>query len=184
MEFRALPLKSERQGQARHAIGVIGPGEAAVVDNVTPIQRVLEVKQGRYGVLEAPLVIAVMSNTEIPTKPYEVDQALYGLSNRRPVNETWEPEDIFNNGFWRTKTGWRRGHCPQVIVARGLSPWTAVRGAPAVWNTYEPGVAAPAQPGWLSRGHAEGEPHEEPGSDTAIHFELDPKVWLGEPDFY
>ncbi len=184
MEFRALPLKAERQGQARHAIGVIGPGEATVVDNVTPLKRVLEVKHGRYGVLEAPLVIAVMSNTDISTKAYEVDQALYGLSNRRPTDPTWRGEDVFTDGFWRTRTGWRRSHCPQVIVARGLSPWTVVRGAPAVWTTFEPGVAAPAQPEWLARGHAEGEPHEEPGSDTAVHFDLDPEAWLADPDFY
>lgn len=155
-----------------------------MVDNVTPLKRVLEVKHGRYGVLEAPLVIAVMSNTDISTKAYEVDQALYGLSNRRPTDPTWRGEDVFTDGFWRTRTGWRRSHCPQVIVARGLSPWTVVRGAPAVWTTFEPGVAAPAQPEWLARGHAEGEPHEEPGSDTAVHFDLDPEAWLADPDFY
>lgn len=63
---------------------MMGPGEATIVDNLTGLTRVLDSKRGKYGPLDAPLVVAVQSNTDIPTHDYEVEQALFGVSSRRP----------------------------------------------------------------------------------------------------
>ena len=71
--FHALPLSEEARGKQRSALGMMGPGEATVVDNVSGIRRVLDSKHGKYGLLDAPLVVAVLSNTQYPTRDYEIE---------------------------------------------------------------------------------------------------------------
>jgi hypothetical protein len=129
---------------------MLGPGEAHMVDNVSGILRVLNGKSSKYGSLEAPLVIAVLSNTMIPTKDYEVEQALFGVSARRPKSAAEEPEDLFRDGHWLSRGGWRRGHCPQVIAMQELNPWNVTKASPRLWATLEPGIAVPEQPPWLT----------------------------------
>lgn len=151
LEFHALPLKEDVRGRSRSALGMLGPGEAVVVDNVTGISRALDSKRNKYGQLDAPLVVAVLSNTMIPTKDYEFEQAFYGVSPFRPQQSLHHPESLFREGFWLTKAGWRCGNLPQVVTAAGLSPWTATKVQPRLWETLEPGVASVHQPDWLAR---------------------------------
>jgi hypothetical protein len=181
--FQALPLKAEARGVPRHALGMMGPGEAQVVDNVTGLTRVLEHKYGRYGALDAPLVIAVQSNTLIPTKDYEVEEALYGRSNRRPTDPQLLETELFADGFWRTRPGWRRDDYPQVITVYGLAPWWVTSRTPRLWSTVEAGVNGPDQPSWLARVNLGAEAIPEDGADLAAHFGLDASHWAGDPDF-
>jgi hypothetical protein len=151
LEFHAFPLRAEGASRGKGLVGMLGPGEAHVVDNVSGILRVLHGKSSKYGSLDAPLVIAVLSNTMIPTKDYEVEQALYGVSSRRPNAAALEPGDLFCDGHWLSRGGWRRGHAPQVIAMQGLTPWNVTAARPRLWATLEPGVALPEQPMWLAR---------------------------------
>ena len=105
--FHALPLREEARGKERSALGMMGPGEATVVDNLSGSRRVLDSKHGKYGVLDAPLVVAVLSNTEYPTRDYEIEQALFGISARRPAESVEYPDSMFQEGFWLTKRGWQ-----------------------------------------------------------------------------
>lgn len=181
--FQALPLIEEARGRPRRALGMRGPGEAQIVDNVSGLRRVLDRKYGRYGVLDAPLVIAVQSNTEIPTRDYEVEHVLYGVASRRPSDPQLQSADLLKEGFWRTRSGWRRGDCPQIMSVYGLAPWVVPRTAPRLWSTLEADVEAPRQPSWLSPVTIGDEPIVEPGADLAEHFGLDAKAWCREPDF-
>ena len=54
--FHAFPLGEWARGVPRSALGVMGPGEASMVDNVSGLTRVLDSKRGKYGTLDAALV--------------------------------------------------------------------------------------------------------------------------------
>jgi hypothetical protein len=184
LEFHALPLKDEVRGKPRSALGMLGPGEAVVVDNVTGIRRALDSKKNKYGQLDAPLVVAVLSNTMYPTKDYEFEQALYGVSSYRPRASPGHPGSLVEEGFWLTKTGWRYGNVPQVVTAAGLSPWTVTTIRPRLWTTLEPDVATTHQPDWLARLDLSVEARPLPS--TAMSSCLGrPPDWPGmaEPDF-
>lgn len=184
LTFHAIPLAEHARGKPRSALGVLGPGEAVAVDNVTGLLRVLDSKRSKYGTLDAPLIIALQSNTHIPTKEYEVEEALFGRATRRSPERADHLEELGKDGFWLTKRGWTNGHVPQIVVVRGLSPWNVVRANPEIWETFEPGVVGPTQPPWPARiefgADARACPPVESLSD---HLGLDPN-WPGDdPDF-
>jgi hypothetical protein len=182
--FHALPLREQARGKERSALGMMGPGEATVVDNVSGIIRVLDSKHGKYGVLDAPLVVAVLSNTKYPTRDYEIEQALFGISARRPAESVEYPDSMFQEGFWLTKRGWRYRDTPQVVTAAELKPWTVTKTQPKLWQTLEPRVPLTTQPEWLARMMIGAEAVPAPASDLPRHFDLEPD-WPGmaEPDF-
>jgi len=182
--FHALPLSEGARDRPGPALVAMGPGEAVIVDNVSGIRRVLKEKHGKYGRLESPLIVAVQSNTLYPTKDYEVEQALYGLAVRRPLESAKHPSDIFQDGFWLSSGGWRNGDTPQVITVHGLSPWTVTRTQPRCWQTLEPNTITPKQPGWLAPMLVGAESLPGPASPLATHFGLDAD-WPGmeDPDF-
>lgn len=181
--FTATPLIAEARGRPRRALGMMGPGEAVLVDNITGVRRVLDAKYGKYGVLDLPLVIAVQSNTEYPTRDYEVEQALYGISSRRPADPTLEPHHLIEEGFWRTKMGWRRADCPQVITVYDLAPWTVRKVAPRVWTTLEPDIAPVLQPPWLRPMVVEDQSLPGDGLDLVEFFDVPELLLTGDPDF-
>jgi hypothetical protein len=184
LEFHAVPLKKEAWDRPRSALGAQGPGEAVIVDNVTGLRRVLNQKQGRYGDLDAPLVIAIQSNTEYPTKDYEVEQALYGLSIYRPLQSSSRLSELLEEGFWLNRRGWRHSETPQVISVHGLLPWTVATTQPRCWATLEPGVVLPSQPTWIARMEIGDEALPGKADSLAEHFGLQPD-WpaAGDPDF-
>lgn len=181
--FHALPRGEWVRDEDLPALGVMGPGEATAVDNVTGIRRVLEKKRSRYGALDGPLVIAVLSNTEIPTRDYEFENALFGIGSYPPAQRVGNGH-LFEEGLWVTTAAWHNAHVPQVIAASNLMPWSVARVQPRIWSTLEPGVIGPSQPDWLAPVEANGRP--EPGDATPIasHFGL-PEDWpaAGDPDF-
>lgn len=183
LEFHALPMGEWARGVPRSALGVQGPGEAVVVDNVSGLKRVLAAKRSKYGELDGPLVIAILSSTMYPTRNYEVDQALYGLSAWRPYDALQHLESYFEDGFWLTKQGWIRSNIPQVITAYDLKPWSMTRTQPQLWSTLESDVHGPKQPDWLARVEVGPESLPRPASPLATHFGLPAEWCLGDPDF-
>jgi hypothetical protein len=155
-----------------------------MVDNVMPIRRVLDAKYGRYGMLDAPLVIAVQSNTEYPTHDYQVEHALYGLTPLGPTDPNLKPSDFFDDGFWLTRAGWRRGDCPQVITIYGLSPRTTISTAPRAWSTLEPGDPLVGLPGWIRPMTIGKDAQPGEGLDLATHFGVDADALAADPDFH
>lgn len=182
--FHAIPRGEWARDVARPALGVMGPGEATIVDNATGIRRVLNSKRGKYGRLDAPLVVAVQSNTEYPTHDYEVEHAVYGISSRGPLETAKGEGHLLEEGFWIGRSGWRNAEVPQILAIYGLAPWNVTRVVPRCWNSLEPGTDIPRQPGWLALivVGAESLPgHSDP---IAAHFGLeDDWPMPGDPDF-
>lgn len=109
LPFEALPMKS---GTSRGAplIRMRGAAGAKGVYNTTGLRRALNSKANNYGTrLPYPLVTAALSNTEFPTREYDVSAVLYGLSALPPASVV-DPADLHTNGHWRTTNGWRRSH--------------------------------------------------------------------------
>lgn len=183
LEFHAIPRVEAARELEAPAVGLWGPGDATMVDNLSGLRRVLRDKHGRYGALDVPLVIAVQSNTTYPTKDYEVEQALYGIASRRPAESALHPKEIFEDGFWLTRQGWRCSNTPQVIAVYGLAPWLVGRSVPRLWQTLEPGVAFPRQPSWLAPMTIADEARPGPTPLPGTQFGS-PEGWPGmEPDF-
>ncbi len=111
----------------------------------------LDAKADRYGLLDAPLVVGVLSNTPFGTEDVDVERALFGaLIGCRPSPQPPQASQVLEPGHWCTGNGWRRSHVPQVITAHGLYPWAVTRTQPRLWTTPQAGVPAPGQPGWLA----------------------------------
>lgn len=183
LEFTALPLGPETAGKGGRLVGVFGAKRAAGVDNVSPLARAVDQKANRYGALDAPLVIAVMANTEFPTRDYQIQEALYGLSAAPPREAAKEPGVLYQDGHWLTRKGWRRGHAPQVITACGLKPWFVTRVQPCLWSTIEAKADIPTQPRWLARVTVENsDPTISPAQPMNELFGL-PEGWPSDDAF-
>jgi hypothetical protein len=182
LEIHAMPVFDD--DRPRSALGVTGMGEAIPVDNESGLERVLDSKRSRYGALDAPLVIAIHSATDIRTYDYQVENALYGLARNRPHDRARGPGQLFTEGFWYGSSGWRSSHVPQVISLYDLAPWNVTNIRPRLWRTFEPGIAVPQQPGWLAQMRTGERAEPLPSDDLADHFGL-AADWPGPdgPDF-
>lgn len=104
--------------------------------DATRILSVLEKKTKKYGSLDAPMVIAVLSNTMFQTEDVDVERALFGtLIGYRPRPQPPRPTQLIAPGYWCNGGGWRRQRVPQVIAAHSLYPWTVTKVQPRLWTT-------------------------------------------------
>ena len=183
LEFTAQQLRPEHAGTGlplvrSHMLG--GWGRDA-----TRILAVLNEKTNKYGPLDAPLVVAVLSNTQFRTEDIDVERALFGtLIGYRPCPQPPQARHLLEPGHWCSSEGWRRARVPQVITAHGLYPWTVSETPPRLWTTLQAGVTAPAQPSWLARMELAGPmPTAAPADSLARLFGLPPAWSAREPRF-
>ena len=183
LTFEALPTKSGKP-RGSPLIGIRGPGRAKGVDNTSGLRRVLDAKANKYGTqLPCPLVTAVLSNTEFPTRDYDVSAVLYGLSALPPASVV-NPAYLHANGHWRTKNGWRRSHNPNVIVAASLNLHTLATVTPTLWTTLDPAATTVADIAWadpVTVSTHDPQPLGRPSALDALGIDAD---WCsGAPDF-
>lgn len=178
VEFGAVPVPPGHA--ARHLVGTHTTGGWS--NDAARITEALESKADRYGELDAPLVIAVLSNSPYGTDETDFEDALYGaLIGRRPTAALPPPGALLKPGHWLSQDGWRHANAPQVIAAQDLFPWTAAKVQPRLWSTLQPGVPTPAQPGWLARVQVTGSaPQPGPAVPMSSLFGL-PDPWPTVP---
>jgi len=146
LSFTALPVGSDQAS----LVAIRGAGRASGVDNKSGLDRVLSVKSRRYGTnLPYPLVTAILSNTEFPTRLYEVQPTLYGRHWLGPSQVT-DFTELSTDGHWRTTRGWRRSHNPYVIVGSGIHLYTMHKTVPWLWRTLDPSVTADLDMPWAA----------------------------------
>ena len=178
VQFGAVPVSPGHT--VRHLVGTHTTGGWS--NDASRITAALESKADRYGALDAPLVIAVLSNSVYGTDDIDFEDALYGaLIGRRPAAVPPPPGALLRPGHWLSQEGWRNANAPQVITAQDLFPWTVAKVQPRLWSTLQPGVAAPSQPGWLARVQVTG-PAPQPGPAAPMSglFGL-PDPWPAAP---
>lgn len=174
LEFNAQRLRPEHAGAGFPLIRShmrMGWGHDA-----TRILSVLEKKTKKYGFLDAPLVIAVLSNTMFQTEDVDVERALFGaLIGYRPCPQPPRSAQLLAPGYWCTIRGWRRQRVPQVIAAHSLYPWTVTKVQPCLWTMPQADITAPAQPSWLAEMDVSGPiPAAMPADSPARLFGLPP----------
>lgn len=134
--FWAIPKKPEaRRSSDIRPLGAFGPGEATMVDDVTPIRSTLETKGSRYGLLAAPYMIAL--SCDLPfVDELTFNHALFGTE----AVQLWaNPDGSTGNRLIRQPDGFWIGASPRytrvsgVISVTHLQPWTAGSREPAVW---------------------------------------------------
>jgi hypothetical protein len=179
LEFTAQPIRAEQAGADLPVVRAhLRMGWA---HDASRILGALNEKANHYGSLEAPLVIAVLSNSEFHAEDLDVERALFGaLIACRPSAEPPGPGQLLEPGHWCTGKGWRRAHVPQVIAVADLYPWTVTKAQPRLWTTLEPGTQPPTQPSWLARIDVTGAmPTPGPADSLADLFDL-PADWPPE----
>lgn len=183
LTFEALPTRSGVPGGSP-LIGIRGSGRAKGVDNTTGLRRALDSKANKYGTqLPFPLVTAVLSNTEFPTRNYDVSSALYGLTALPPASVI-DSADLRSDGHWRTKNGWRRSHNPSVIVAAGLKLHTLASVTPTLWATLEPAATVVGDIPWADPVSVSTHDPEPAGRVPAVGaLGVGPAWCSGVPDF-
>ena len=162
-------------------IGMRGTGRAQGVDNETGLRRVLDRKARAYGSdLPHPLAVAVLSNTDFPTYPHDLEHVLYG----RPTPRHGDPSDVWQPGHWRSSEGWRRGHNPTVISASGLNIYSLARVAPLRWDTMEPGAELIDPLSWVNDAVlGQDETTEEVPDAALLSLGID-RSWCAEPPVF
>lgn len=183
LTFEALPMKTGVSGGSP-LIGIRGSGRAKGVDNTAGLQRALNSKTNKYGTqLPYPLVTAVLSNTEFPTRDYDVSAVLYGLTALPPASVV-DPADIHTDGHWRTGNGWRRSHNPNVIVAAGLKLHNLASVTPTLWTTLDPAAAVVSAISWADPVDVSTHDPQPAGRPPALDaLGIDAAWCSGSPDF-
>ncbi len=135
--FRPLPIDPERRGQAGgRPIGVRGPGEARIVDDVSPLQAALRDKASAYGHLEMPFVVAIESDSnrldddDVMNALFGHQTAVVGLGpdGSRRVRNSREPDGILYG-----PEGPRSRRVSGVLIANRLPPLAVAQNAPTLW---------------------------------------------------
>jgi hypothetical protein len=125
----------------------------------------------------------VLSNTEFPTRAYDVSEVLYGLTALPPAS-VMDPADLHTDGHWRTKNGWRRSHNPNVIVAAGLKLHNLASVTPTLWTTLDPAAAVVSDIAWADPVGVSTRDPEQAGRAPALGaLGIDAAWCSGTPDF-
>lgn len=154
-DIEAHPCRPERRGSDRRALGVYGPSAVSLVETGAEIRERLHYKAGRYGVLDAPLIPALLVSRTFANEEHVVD-ALFGSEcvrlqvHPREGIVSAEP-DRQRDGVWTTPLDRSGKLVPGVIVALKLGPWNIGARAPVFWRNPLPDVGLPFALPWAQR---------------------------------
>ncbi|MCZ2820776.1 hypothetical protein O2V63_10585 [Modestobacter sp. VKM Ac-2977] len=181
LDFTALPVGSDQAP----LVAIRGAGRARGADNKAGLNRVLGAKSNRYGAdLPYPLVTAVLSNTESPTRPYDVQPTLYGMHWLGP-SQVADFTELSTDGHWRTIHGWRRSHNPYVVVGSGISLYNIHKAVPWLWRTLDPAVTVNLHMPWAAPIDVTvAEPEAPLASANLAELGIRDDWCAGEPDFH
>ena len=120
------PLPPERRGDGRRGTLVIGPARSGMIDSSTPVQRAIQKKAGKYGHLDAPLVVALNARDSFFDKDDEM-QALFGKEQVTftkdypdlPVKLTRKADGVWIQGGYKP----RYTRLAAVLIFRDIAPW-------------------------------------------------------------
>ena len=135
VRFRAFPLKAEARGAVDPGplLGA-GPPSAGRVDDVPQLRDTLKHKRGRYGHLQAPLIVAINCATS-SVHDEDVADALYGsLAYQFHVDEPGAGKAVrMPDGAWIDENGPRGQRMSALLVASRLHMGTVTERGPRLW---------------------------------------------------
>jgi hypothetical protein len=147
--FRAWPKSRTARGEAEiRPLGVLGGGDAYIVDDESPIKAALADKGGAYGRLEHPYIIA-LSLSSVTSDDFGITNVLYGTEGVRVQSDGSYLPTRQPNGYWRGSHGWAHERISAVLFAKSLSPWTVTKSIPYLWEHPAPTRSVtPVPPIW------------------------------------
>lgn len=133
-EFSAIPVRQDVRGQNRQdrrAIGIYADRPAAWVDDSTTIQKALSSKDGEYGQLDKPFIIAVGLYI-FDTDRWHSMNALYG---REQVTLTEHGGHAFRrgDGYFGGPPHWANTNVSGVLLVNQLQPYHAHKADVSLW---------------------------------------------------
>jgi len=182
--FRPIAVRADARGAPDHRVlGVFGSGEAQWLDDASELRQTIRSKGNAYGVLDAPLLIAVMVGTPFHDQEDAIS-ALYG---------TWQIEFTLNNpndarsvrardGYWGSPGDWKHTHVSGVLIAHSIAPWRVTQEVPELWHHPHAADEVSALSIWRSAQLADNRiRHSDPASELSDFYSL-PTPWpQGEP---
>jgi hypothetical protein len=129
MRFVAFPRGPRSRGKAHGpTVGAYGPGGAIMVDDHFAIKQRLEDKASKYGQLDRPFVIAILS-LRITTRQSEILEALYGSAWEYPqmIREGIIRRGGWTEGLWLSREGSSRRNVSAVLTSSAVRPWMVAR---------------------------------------------------------
>jgi hypothetical protein len=139
LEIALVPVSPARRGNPDHRpIGVLGAGEAAMVDDRTPIRDKIREKARRYGRLRTPLMIAVnasgrrLDKIDIMEALFGREQFVFSTLDETPLSE---PRMIRRpDGAWFGPRGPQNRGVSAVLLVSSLLPWTVASSDPSIYH--------------------------------------------------
>jgi hypothetical protein len=147
LRFEAIPVKPEaRTGDPGRLLGA-GPASGGWVDDKEQLRDTLKHKQGRYGDLGRPLVVAVNCASSF-MHDEDAAAALYGsvAVQYQPGAPDRTRTVRLRDGTWIDDRGPRGRRMSAVLTAVQLHPSTVVKVAPQLW--HNPWADRPLAPDW------------------------------------
>jgi hypothetical protein len=141
--FKIFPKSPEYRGDpGTHSIGILNDEPtASAIDDARPLKNALTAKGSRYGNLDKPYIIAVLS-TGLFFDNEDAKDALYGTYRIRvnfnddnaPTGDPFRTSD----GYWHGPHGWIHKHVSAVLIGQNIWPWTVAKLEPVLWEHPDP----------------------------------------------
>ncbi|MCS5716402.1 hypothetical protein NVV95_17785 [Herbiconiux sp. CPCC 205716] len=144
--FKPIPLRPDARGvrPGDRAIGIFGHTGARVVNEAATIVSALGVKHNAYGVLDAPLLIAVGLQA-FSAHTWDSANAFYGPEVVRIRNASDGIETVDRsremNGYFGSPPDWGHRQVSGVVVVNQLGPYKPLLAQPTTW--LHPGALYP-----------------------------------------
>jgi len=136
----AIPVNEQSRGLERRLIAIDHTG-VREIDEAAKIHTVLQKKGRRYGTLDEPLIVALLSWSSWGNER-EITNALFGsLAVAYVENSTESPQLIRQqDGYWRPPPSDRGSRIAGVLYGEPkLKPWSAAKHLPELWlNPWAP----------------------------------------------
>lgn len=135
-DFTLVPFRPERRRERTEPpIGLFSP-PGGWVDEVAPLFKACKAKASRYGHLDRPYVIALLSNRTYVREGH-FTEALFGREQVRiRMSPAGRPEAALPSraadGLWHGPG--RQSRVSAVLTARRLRPYTIIQSAPQLWH--------------------------------------------------
>jgi hypothetical protein len=126
MQFTAIPRPAQARGEGHGpTLGALVPSSVVIVDDHSAIRQRLEAKARKYGQLDKPYAIALLS-LRATTSRTEALEALFGPAWEHPsmIQAGRIPSGGWHDGLWMTQNGPVRRHLSALITTSTLRPWT------------------------------------------------------------
>jgi hypothetical protein len=138
IEFFPIPKSPEARGKlGLRPLGMLGPGEAAFVDDTRALKNALSAKAKRYGELGKPFVIAVNAMAQ-HLDSIDIADALFGQESDlvfRDINRAGLAKPTRKmKGVWITEKGPINTRITAALIASSLVPWSAHVSRPLLYH--------------------------------------------------